>query len=316
MSKVVVLLLALSSTSAVNFLELTCSCEVPSSCASVGFTSDVVDEETAIFLLGCEQISASDVNELRLSWLGGGINRTFEAFTNLATLKVSKSKIELLSAELFKDLLQLERIWMDGNEIEALPDFPGLEKLTKIFLANNKIEIIKEKNFKSMLALESINLESNDIFYIHSKAFASNKKLKHINLNRNDLSFLESETFDSNFDLKELTMNFNHLKRLPPRIFDRNKKLEVLRLHSNAIENLEKNIFAHTVNLRWIELSENRLVFVHQEVFSELKNLEFVNVAWNDCIDDSYPIEMTFEHFLKLINRNCHVFAALYFDLI
>jgi Leucine-rich repeat (LRR) protein len=298
-----------------KFLELTCNCEVPSSCASRGFTHFTVDENTSMFLLGCERLIGSDIYELNLSYLSAGLNRTLSAFTNLVILKVSKSFIKTLNEKLFDGLTLLENLYMSGNEIEVLPAFPELDKLIKIHLPSNRIEIIREKNFRRLKVLTSLNLESNNIFYIHSKAFAENKKLKEINLNRNSIQFIESGTFDCNVDLVELTMNYNNFRHLPSRIFENNKQLEVLQLHSNAIESLEKDIFSHNGNLRWIEMSENRIVFIHQNVFSDLKNLEFVNFAWNDCIDDSYPIEMTFEHFLRLINRNCHVLAVYYFDL-
>lgn len=313
------LLLAASISSAKvlpNNLNLSCSCLERVSCFSSEKFEQAIDESVKIVLKGCDNVYTHDaVRELRLSFVRGGFTRSLSDFKNLDDLKISHSRLNNLSTNFLFGLKSLSRLSLDGNEIEKLQEFESLEKLEKLFLNNNKIKIVGNETFTNLQSLTLLTLEHNDIFRIHRNSFAENGKLLELNLNRNNLKVLDVQTFECNLDLQELSINHNQLTDLPDGIFSKNFKLEILRLHDNKLRSLRKKLLIGSRNLRWIELGANELQFIDPLVFEKLNRLEFFDLGSNDCVDESFPVEMNFEHLTELTKRNCHYLATLYFDL-
>lgn len=311
-----ILTIHLTLTQSDNVIVLSCESESSLLCHTTKVFAEEIDENAKIVISEQSDLKASEVIELHLSWIRHGIRRPLREFENLKTLGISHSSLGTLRVDLLRNLNQLETLRLDKSGIKKLPEFPNLRKLKKIFLAGNDIEMIRKRTFVNLPALTLLTMEQNEIFYIHPEAFAQNKNLKELNLNRNDLRTLELNTFSNNVNLSEIALNYNNLGQLPTRIFKKNLNLETLRLHGNKLQSLSKDVFKHNSALKWIELGDNRLQFIHSTVFKDLKNLQFVDVTRNDCIDDSFPTEMTFQHLLHLTERNCHHLAALYYDFL
>lgn len=294
-------------------LILFCNCGESVKCFSSNIFKYEVNQRTDIVLKGCEDLTKTSVEEIHLSWLREGINKQLNSFPNLKTLRITSSILKTFNSSLTSGLMQVEALRLNGNEIEEIAEFPRLPVLKKLFLSDNKINILRRKTFRNIKMLKLLTFENNNIFYIHGEAFGKNHELHELNLNRNQLSFLEPSSFNKNMKLKEISMNYNSIKFLPTEIFQNNVDLETLRLHGNNLKSLQRNIFMNNFNLRWIELGENQLTFIHSNVFEKLQKLEFVDFSFNDCIDDTFPIGMNFENFDRLIERNCHFLAAKYF---
>lgn len=299
-----------------NSLSLFCDCEPSAICYSNGVVNQEINDSTVLSIDGCDNLIKSDIEELQLSWMRNGFKMNLREFENLTILKIFKSILYKLDSELFTGLHKLKKFMVTGNKIEELKKFPELKSLKKLFLADNNLEMISNSTFANLVSLMQLTLEDNQIIFIEANAFKENANLVELNLNRNDLRFLEQETFKNNFNLLELSLNHNELDHLPIDIFSKNVRLEVLRLHGNKLKILQRNLFINNEALKWIELGANDLFFIDSNVFRNLKRLRFADLASNVCIDDSYPIEMNFEHLLKLIKRNCHYLAAVYYEFI
>lgn len=299
-----------------NDLKLFCSCENSVSCLTNGILGKEIDDATKIILNGCEHLEPTDVDELQIFRATKGINRKLEEFTDLLFLKISNSAVKKLSGGMFEGLQRLKTLILIGNEIEELTEIAQLESLQKLFLSRNKVDMIRKNYFIGLRSLSLLTLEDNRIFYVHSEAFAMNENLEEINLNRNDLAVLDEKTFQRNKNLKEISLNHNKIKHLSTQTFSENINLAILRLHGNELTRLQKNLFARNSKLRWIELGGNQLLFIDSNLFANLKQIEFIDFASNDCIDDSFPIEMNLQHMLELIKRNCHHLAVLYLEII
>lgn len=309
--------LNLSSSSVLKeSLVLSCDCNNFVTCHSSGQFLGEISDNTKLLLSGCEALNAADMTELHLVWASKGISRSLHEFERLQFLRISRSVLRHPKGQIFQGLQELKKLSLIGNEIEELPEFVDLKSLEKVFLAQNKIQVIRKRNFVNLISLTFLTLEDNKIFYINSNAFAGNENLEELNSNRNDLSFLEPTTFQANLKLKELSLNHNVLRSLSEEIFRKNVRLEVLRLHGNELTNLHKNIFVNNPHLKWIELGGNQLHFIGSQVFRSLPTIEFVDFTFNGCIDDSFPTEMNLDHMLKLIERNCHYLAAYHLEIL
>lgn len=298
-------------------LTFTCGCELPPpvSCRSSGIFNEEITNDTKKIFLQCS-MKPSSVHDLHLSWVREGISCQFHEFIHLKEFTMSKSVVNKLITNLFAGLQQLNKLVISGNEIKELEQFAQLTNLEKLFMIDNKVEVIRKETFTNLTSLKLLTIERNEIFFIHADAFEGNENLEELNLNENLLSSLEESIFHRNVNLMEISLNHNSIEYLSPRTFSRNFKLEILRLHANKLQSIAKNFFKHNVNLRWVELGENSLQFIDSNVFKNLENLEFVDFSFNDCIDDSFPIEMNFEHVQQLIKRNCHHLAAVYYEIV
>lgn len=296
-----------------NLLTLSCDCGT-ASCSTKKISTDIIDSET-ILIHNCEALKLTAVKELHVSWARKGIEKKLEEFKKLKVLRISNSIVGEFKNHLLHGLNNLEKLLLEGNEIKNLPEFPHLPELKKLFLSNNKIEMIKKATFDSLKSLEILWLENNKIFYINEGAFSGLECLEEINLNRNALRRIQPTIFRNNFNVKEISLNYNEIDNLSTEIFAFNKKLEVLRLHANALRNLKRTIFQNNYALKWIELGENQLQFIDPNVFRNMRQLQFLDLFNNICIDESFPIEMNFVHLLELIKRNCHFLAVYHYEL-
>lgn len=307
----VILNLSAAAQSELDSLKFKCNCEFPVSCHTNKYFREKITDKTKVFYGECEHLEPSEVSEVELSWAVEGITRNFSEFTNLITLKIAHSVITHLKPDTLSGLPKVEKLSLIRNGIKELSEISELESLKKLFLAGNKVEVIRKNTFRNLPDLTFLTLESNEIYFIHCDAFSNNKLLEDLNLNRNDLRFLEPGTFLNNWNLKEVSLNHNKLKRLSVDTFASSVRLEVLRLHGNKLQRLERNTFERNLNLRWIELGQNELTFIDSMVFQELKSLSFVDFSENICIDGSFPTDMRREHLLALIKRNCHYLAIV-----
>lgn len=110
------------------------------------------------------------------------------------------------------------------------------EKLTELYLSNNKIEsvtksqlenapaletidlsdnYIKQIEFPVLLNLTKINLNSNLIKILNSTSFSSVTNLAKIQLAQNLITIVRSNTFSKNKELTELILDENYLSKFP-----------------------------------------------------------------------------------------------------
>lgn len=297
-------------------LELFCVYEEKAVCRSTQVIRDESGSLVELVLRGIGNFPAGDVDELQLTRHSCQVLLKTLEFTELKSLKILHSTLHMLNATMFAKLNDLERLMLEGNEITKVSEFQALAKLAKLFLARNKIEVIRAGMLAELDSLKFLTLEQNRIFYIHVEAFEKNLQLEVLNLNRNDLRFLEVSTFAMNRALKDISLNHNKISDLPPEIFQFNQNLEVLRLHNNKMQRLDKKLFDSNFKLIWIELGENRLTFIDPRAFESLTQIEFLDLSLNKCVDESFPIEMNFQHLVQLTSRNCHYLAGFYFEFL
>lgn len=110
---------------------------------------------------------------------------------NIYSLQLAHNKISQLDVTNFTRLRELN---VSSNYLKQLPLLAGCSMLSKLFLANNKIERIAKDELKDVAALEEIDLADNKLYSIHPDAFISCPALRLVDLSRNQLKQLEFKT--------------------------------------------------------------------------------------------------------------------------
>jgi len=299
----VVFLIKFSNCSNIK-IPINCNCEHRSStCHSTTIISHEIDESIKFV---CKYCNLSHIEEVQLSWLTEGIKRKLHEFENIKNLKITNSNLED-SKKYYQNFPNLKILNMPGNKIKNLANFSG--KIEKIFINNNKIEILRKNNFENLNYLKFLNAEENGIFYIAETTFFDNLELNILNLNKNNLTFLELKTFHRNIELKELHLNWNQVKRLNLKYFVKNLNLEVLRLRGNKIKVINNNFFNENLKLNWLDLADNEIFLIEPKSF---QNLNFVDLRFNLCISEEFFIKSKkILHMENLIDRNCNIFYAI-----
>ncbi|KAF2889941.1 hypothetical protein ILUMI_16232, partial [Ignelater luminosus] len=103
----------------------------------------------------------------------------------------------LIPSELFGTLVNLENIYLNNNEIEAIEEkaFHDMHSLLNIKLNNNKLRIIKKDTFVNLPKINSIDLAFNEIFDISNDDFENLPSLEWVRLRDNKLEPKDLEVF-------------------------------------------------------------------------------------------------------------------------
>ena len=127
-------------------ISLNCDCEFKSStCYSSKIIKREIDESTRFVNKYCNLLEIEDV---QLSWLTEGVQRQLEEFSKIKNLKITNSNLEN-SSKYLQNLPNLQTLKIPGNNIKNLPNFNN-QKIEKIFINKNKIEIVRNKIFENL----------------------------------------------------------------------------------------------------------------------------------------------------------------------
>lgn len=159
----------------------------------------------------------------------------------LAHISVSETTLpDLLSVTLI-ELNRLRSLKFTFCDVATIPDtFFNLTSLQSLDLSHNKVKLIEQEPFRTLIALEVLNLSANAIDIINPDSFSGLSALKsldltennlnnindkvllplvalqHLNLSRNRLEVLNEACFSSLLHLQQLDVSWNRLARVAP----------------------------------------------------------------------------------------------------
>lgn len=184
-------------------------------------------------------------------------------FKNLRSVDFSKSELKSITANTFRDGLNIKNFWLYENKLTSLPG--------NIF-ANTKVEFV--------------DLQHNLINQISWNAFANSSNVNKINLNDNQLpANLDPRIFQNLPNLRELVLRDNQITDFAIDAFKNLQKLETLDLDWNRIRHLETLAFKPLTALKTLSLTENDIEDVEKDFFSALPKLENFRLTKNRCQD-------------------------------
>ncbi|KAL3874290.1 hypothetical protein ACJMK2_037329 [Sinanodonta woodiana] len=253
-----------------------------------------------------------------------GINDTL-LFLNLASNKLgynisTRESLNFLSSQHWRDL---ERLNLDNNKLNALPDGPfrNMPNLADLTMKSCQLTFISNGLLQGLLNLHTLDVSENRITQISSNAFVHTPQLKELRLDRQykeltkdlalnfpptavepirtSLTFLNLEHNRVNIsqvweiiklltNLKELKLRNTNILAVPDFVFRYHTQLQILDLSENQISSLDQKSFHGLKDtLTSLSLSDNNLTTINECVlqnFSKLNHLYLANNFWNcDC---------------------------------
>ena len=180
---------------------------------------------------------------------------------------------------------------LPGQRITELKarDFRGLTGLQRLRLNNNSLESLPEDAFEGLTSLEQLSLYNNSLGSLPADVFDGLTALEVLWLDNNSLESLPEDVFDGLAALQELSLDNNSLESLPEDVFDGLTGLEVLWLDNNSLESLPEDVFDSLTALYELFLESNPgspftfTAEIEQTVVNQVK----VSVS------DAVPIDLT-----------------------
>lgn len=133
------------------------------------------------------------------------IASTYDTLTEVERIKINGASLLYFPLNLDQSFNNLKSILIVNCGIEFLQnnDFKGLQKITELSLARNKIHAHRADTFADLINLQKLDLQGNRIESLPTKMFIQNTKLSFINYDGNNLQFIGVKTL---FVLKDLKM--------------------------------------------------------------------------------------------------------------
>ena len=120
-----------------------------------------------------------------------------------------------------------------GIDALAAGDFAGLSGLEKLLLQSNNLEGLPDEVFDDLTGLAHLNMARNSLSELPDGVFGSLTGLEILYMGRNEFEELPSDVFAGLSDLTYLQLSHNDLTELPDGVFEGLSSLENLRLTGN-----------------------------------------------------------------------------------
>nr|XP_006628521.1 PREDICTED: fibromodulin [Lepisosteus oculatus] len=194
----------------------------------------------------------------------------FDNATDLAWIMLHRNLLSTdnLGAKVFSNLLQLDRLYLDHNNLTRVPQ--GLPRsLRDLRLSNNRISKIQPASFEGMANLSVLLLNDNSIEEVGG-ALKGLTSLLLLDISNNKLKKLPDSLPEG---LQQLYLEFNGIGSIPSDFFQRFAKLQYIRLSNNKLtdEGIPSNTFNFS-SLIELDLSYNKLQKI-PPVSTSLENL-------------------------------------------
>ena len=213
----------------------------------------------------------------------------FNGLDFITSLVILHNAIESIPLDTLPKMLQT--IYLQNNELNAMPPLNGLTEVQLINLDYNKIIEIEGNAFSTNSKLEEIYLSNNNIQSIATGAFNNLNNLRTLYLNGNQIPSIEVGDFNGLSQLQTLSFMDNKLTELINGAFNGigTTTLTELNLSSNQITSIEGDVFSSFSSLKALHLVNNRLTTVPSEAIKGPTMLQFLDLSFNrlETIEDN-----------------------------
>ncbi|XP_058027311.1 extracellular matrix protein 2 [Ahaetulla prasina] len=202
----------------------------------------------------------------------------FNGIPNLERIDLRKNKITSsgIGPQAFKNLKNLQRLYMDGNALVSIPH--GLpSSLEELKINENEIHVINEGSFQDLKKLLILELESNKLSEANVSPFAFQplKSLSYLRLGRNQFRTIPQGLPHS---IEELYLDNNQIEEISEICFNHTKSLNIIVLRHNKLEEsrIAPLAWINHENLESIDLSYNKLYQVPSYLPKSLVHLVLI----------------------------------------
>lgn len=178
-----------------------------------------------------------------------------------------------------KKLLPLQELYINGNQIEDLPEFffAACENLILLNVSSNKLLTlpIMDGNRSQLERLYATNNMLNDRV-LDTLVNLTSLRILHLSYNR--LTTFPESCISNWPELEELNISGNKLQHLPDNLSNL-RNLRVLRVHSNQLQSTP--VLSRINSLRVLDLAHNQLDKINLTVLVP-KKLQFLDLSCNN----------------------------------
>ncbi|CAN7937247.1 unnamed protein product, partial [Ixodes hexagonus] len=207
------------------------------------------------------QLSTLSKLKLKLNRIRFIRDETFIFNKNLEQLDLRQNKIEWLGANCFKGLLRLDFLDLRNNKLLALNgSTSNLPALRVIYLNENTLRVLEEKDFRNNPELRIIYASGNNITSLE-RSFRNLDNLRTVWLQGNRLTAVHRKSFPeaartltTTPKLSFLDLSRNLLSKIEPSMIP--KYVQALNIEGNKFSRFPLALVA-SLNLSSIQLAEN-----------------------------------------------------------
>lgn len=241
--------------------------------------SNVTDDhlESVLRGKGFTGLRALDLSDNRITRLN--YNQLNEHMTRLRVLRLSGNGIQRLSADVFRNVDQLNELHLDGNQLRQIVSESGGAALVPSISRdhNGNGDVL----FANLRNLNVLDLSRNLLNDLQRNVFTGLGKLKTLNLSRNRLTIVPFQVFKPLLEIELMDLSGNELRSILENFFIANKRLKVLLLGDNRIDKITKNSFYGLNRLEELQLMGNNLTYIDRNAFDHLNQLRVLNLRNN-----------------------------------
>ena len=150
----------------------------------------------------------------------------------------------------------------------GMTNVQGLEKLTYLYLEENRLTTIPYNLLYGLFSLRTISLQNNNLEDLDGRLFKDAKNLESVSLNNNKLHTLNNTIFKGLKKLSVLHLSSNQFLQLDSELFEDSLKLTYLDLNDNMLTNIPS--LKKLTLLTFLDLTDNDLTYVDGSSFSGL----------------------------------------------
>ncbi|XP_070591887.1 extracellular matrix protein 2 [Erythrolamprus reginae] len=249
---------------------------LPTGCSVLEDTASCINAKlTHIPVIIDEELTSIELDGNDIIEIPDGV---FNGIPNLERIDLRKNKITSsnIGPQAFKNLKNLQRLYMDGNELVSIPHGlpPSLEELK---INENQIHGINENSFQGLKKLLILELESNKLSEsnVSPLAFRPLKSLSYLRLGRNQFRTIPQGLPHS---IEELYLDNNQIEEISEICFNHTKNLNIIVLRHNKLEEsrIAPLAWINHENLESIDLSYNKLYQVPSYLPKSLVHLVLI----------------------------------------
>lgn len=163
--------------------------------------------EILLFLLTINAISTEDVY---FEIYNKEISNISDIFipSNVTVCEIYLTEIEIIPANYFFDLPQIQYLYLGENQIYKVEPFSfyNVPSIRWLYLNLNQIEILTENMLAGMSELRRLFFQHNKIHIIENHFFCNLSELAMVDLSNNNLKIIQIEAFDP--------QNYKHVVKL------------------------------------------------------------------------------------------------------
>lgn len=200
---------------------------------------------------------------------------TFSHLSGLQFLRLYRCHLETITWDMFKDLINLEVLSLEGNDLEDIPKlvFFSMPHLKTLVLAKNRLLRLDWESVAGLLELQHLDLSGNKLHYLSEATFAPFPSLQYLDTRGNPIEAIYSNTFEVMNSTKILFLGSGQPLSIHANAFHGLNSLQRLVINGLQVESLNGDLLRGMPRLKYLEIN-GRIDTIEFDAFTHSLELE------------------------------------------